>query len=199
LDARAKDFDGGKLSDEALMAAYAAGDLRAFDVLFARLAPRVYGFFRSAFAEPGMADDLMQTTFLKLHRAKDSYDPRRPLGPWLFTIAASVRRDELRRRYRLPRWAGEEELLQAEAAEGDPSARQVQGEAADAVRAALDRLAESQRTVVHLHRFEGLTFEEIAEVLGTTPGAVRVRACRAYERLRQELGPWLAVQREPES
>jgi RNA polymerase sigma-70 factor, ECF subfamily len=199
LDARANDFDDAGLSDEALMAAYAAGDLRAFDVLFARLAPRVHGFFRRAFSDPGLADDLMQTTFLKLHRAKNSYDAARPLGPWLFTIAASVRRDELRRRYRLPRWAGEEELLQAEAAEGDPGAHQDRTEVADAVRAALQRLPESQRTVVHLHRFEGMTFEEIADVLGTTHGAVRVRACRAYERLRHELGPWLAAQGAHES
>jgi len=197
LDARANEFDDGGPSDEALMAAYAVGDLRAFDRLFARLAPRVHGFFRRAFGDPGLADDLMQTTFLKLHRAKDSYDAARPLAPWLFTIAASVRRDELRRRYRLPPWAGEEELLQAEAADADPSAQQARGEAADAVRAALQRLPESQRTVVHLHRYEGLTFEQIAEVLGTTSGAVRVRACRAYERLRLELGPWLAAQGEP--
>ena len=49
----------------------------------------------------------MQTTFLKLHRARDSYCADRPLKPWLFTIAASVRRDELRRRYRLPPHVGE--------------------------------------------------------------------------------------------
>jgi RNA polymerase sigma factor (sigma-70 family) len=62
---------------------------------------------------------------------------------------------------------------------------------ADAVRAAIQRLPESQRVVVHLHRYEELTFEQIAEALGTTPGAVRVRASRAYERLRGELRPHL--------
>jgi RNA polymerase sigma-70 factor (ECF subfamily) len=57
------------------------------------------------------------------------------------------------------------------------------------VRAAIKRLPESQRVVVHLHRYEELTFEQIADVLGTTPGAVRVRASRAYERLREDLRP----------
>jgi DNA-directed RNA polymerase specialized sigma24 family protein len=47
--------------------------------------------------------------------------------------------------------------------------------------------------VVHLHRYEELTFEQIAEVLGTTPGAVRVRASRAYERLRAQLRPFLST------
>ena len=45
--------------------------------------------------------------------------------------------------------------------------------------------------VVHLHRYEELTFEQIAQVLGTTPGAVRVRASRAYERLREELRAYI--------
>jgi RNA polymerase sigma-70 factor (ECF subfamily) len=57
----------------------------------------------------------------------------------------------------------------------------------EAVRAALDRLPESQRTVIHLHRYEGMTFVEIAQVLGTTPGAVKLRAFRGYEQLRAEL------------
>ena len=171
------------------MARYAAGDLRAFEALFLRLAPRIHGFFRRAFRDQAVADDLMQTPFLKLHRNKHAYDPARPLRPWLFTIAASVRRDELRRRYRLPKDAGEDALAEAEALDPDPALQNAQSEAADAVRAALARLPESQRTVVHLHRYEGLTFEQIAEALGTSHGAVRVRACRAYERLRRELGP----------
>ena len=59
------------------------------------------------------------------------------------------------------------------------------------MRAAIKRLPESQRVVVHLHRYEELTFEQIAQVLGTTPGAVRVRASRAYERLREELRAYI--------
>jgi len=55
------------------------------------------------------------------------------------------------------------------------------------VRAAVDQLPETQRVVVHLNRFEGLTFVQIAHVLGTTEGAVKLRAFRAYERLRQLL------------
>jgi RNA polymerase sigma-70 factor, ECF subfamily len=57
----------------------------------------------------------------------------------------------------------------------------------DAVRAALDALPESQRTVIHLHRYEGMTFSEIATVLHSTPGAVKLRAFRGYETLRQRL------------
>ena len=61
------------------------------------------------------------------------------------------------------------------------------------MRAAINALPESQRAVLHLHLHEALTFEEIAEVLGTSPGAVRVRASRAYERLRKSLRSLLAL------
>jgi RNA polymerase sigma-70 factor, ECF subfamily len=177
------------------MAQYAAGDQVAFQRLFALLAPRIRAFFLRSFSEDAtVAEDLTQTTFLKLHRARTSYRPELPLKSWVFTIAAGVRRDELRRRYRLPPHVGEAELEQAESRLASETAAVADldgGGKAEAVRAAIKRLPESQRVVVHLHRYEELTFEQIADVLGTTPGAVRVRASRAYERLREELRAFL--------
>ena len=181
-------------TEERLMAQYVGGDEVAFRQLFALLAPKVRAFFLRSFIDPALADDLTQTTFLKLHRARATYLPDRPLKPWLFTIAAGVRRDELRRRYRLPPHVGELEIEQAELhQEGElPPPQEANGAGEiEAVRAAMNRLPESQRTVLHLHLHEELTFEEIAEVLGTSPGAVRVRASRAYERLRKSLRGYL--------
>ena len=177
-------------TDEELMSAYVAGDVRAFEKLFARLAPRVHGFFLRSFRDAGVADDLLQATFMKVHRARQQYRQDRKVGPWLFAVAARVRLDELRRRGRTPESTkknfffdeeGEEEEIAAPPA--DPPDRDLQ----DAVRAALDALPESQRTVIHLHRFEEMTFAEIAEALGTTAGAVKLRAFRGYEKLRQRL------------
>ena len=180
------------------MADYASGDPAAFKRLFELLAPKLRAFFLRSFPDAVIADDLTQATFLKLHRARASYRADRPLKPWLFTIAAGVRRDELRRRYRLPEQLDEAALEQAEVGMGAAPPAAAPGAVSDhldEVRAALARLPESQRVVVHLHRYEELTFEQIAEVLSTTPGAVRVRASRAYERLRQELRPVLARRR----
>jgi RNA polymerase sigma-70 factor (ECF subfamily) len=147
-----------------------------------------------SFSDPCVAEDLTQSTFLKLHRARASYCSDRPLKPWLFTIAASVRRDELRRRYRLPPHVGESEIERAELTLRAPESVEADGTQPDRelVRAAIARLPESQRVVLHLHTYEQLTFEEIAQVLGTTAGAVRVRASRAYERLRDDLKTALA-------
>ena len=172
-------------TDEELMSAYVSGDARAFQTLFTRLAPRVHGFFLRSFRDEGVADDLLQVTFMKVHRAKAQFRPELKLAPWLFAVAARVRLDELRRRLRLPEDAGEEAIARAdEQAPRDPPP---DTDLKDAVRAALDALPESQRAVIHLHRYEGMTFAEIGRVLGTTAGAAKLRAFRGYETLRRQL------------
>ena len=166
------------------MAAYAEGDATSFSVLFRRWAPRVHGFFVRALGERSAADDLLQATFLNVHRARRAFRPAQALRAWLFGIAAHALQDEFRRRRRAP-------LATGEAAE-EPAEEPVPLEAshrARAVRRALERLPESQRAVLYLHRFEQMTFAEIGRVLGTSEGAVKLRAFRAYARLRRELLP----------
>ncbi len=176
-------------TEEALMRAYVGGDRAAFERLFARLAPAVHAFFLRATRSPAAADDLLQTTFLHLHRARATWRSDLPLRPWVFAIAAHARQDALRRRYGLAETAGEEEIAAAEAvaADGDPEQEMERLSRAERVRAAIDGLPEAQRAVIHLHRFEGMGFAEIARVLGSSEGAVKLRAFRGYERLRQTL------------
>jgi len=173
------------------MVAYARGDAQAFRLLFSRLAPRIHAFFRRSFGDATAADDLLQATFLKIHTSRDRYRSEFPLRVWVFTIAARARLDELRRRYRLPAEAGEDQLEKAANAsslECGPQGNAGEGrELAGRVREAVDQLPDTQRVVVHLNRFEGMTFSEIAQVLGTTEGAVKLRAFRAYETLRNLL------------
>lgn len=184
------------VSEEALMQAYVAGDPGAFQRLFRALAPSVHAFFARTVGDGAAADDLLQTTFLKLHGARSSWRPGDPLRPWVFTIAARVRIDWLRRNGR----RGEEAELDGDAL-GDPAPAADPGEVlagkqrAERVRAALDRLAEPQRVVVHLHRFEGLGFAEIGAILGISEGAAKLRAFRAYAQLRTLLGDLVTEER----
>ena len=176
------------------MAAYLNGNQKAFQQLFARLAPRVHGFFMRSFRDSAVADELLQNTFLKMHQSRHTFRAGAPVRPWLFTIAASARADELRRRRRIPEDVEEDPLARAEmpnelAASDRASADE--REIVAQVRAALERLSEPQRIVVHLHRYEGMTFGEIAVVLGSTEGAVKLRAFRAYEELRNDLSATL--------
>lgn len=175
------------------MQSYVAGSSRAFDALFSRYAARLHAFFARSFRSGTVADDLVQTTFLKIHAARASWDPGLPVRPWLFGIAARVRVDELRRRYRAAERASDAELGELVLPiEGGPDRWPEANEEAERVRRAIDSLPEAQRVVVWLHRFEGLTFGEIAEALSVegpklTEVAVRVRAFRAFAALREAL------------
>ena len=171
------------------MARYAAGEDLAFSPLCALLAPRVRAFFLRSFQDQRQADTLAETTFFRLRQARTEYRPDMALKPWVFTIAAGVRRDELGRRYGLRPGIDEAGLVQAET---DATSEAVAGsdgrhDWVDSARAAIARLPESQRVVLHLQGYEGLPLEQIATVLGTTPEAVRSRACSAYGRLHGEL------------
>lgn len=183
------------------MAAYQRGDRQAFRRLFESLGPRVHALFMHMFRDRATAEDLMQQTFLKIHRARDRYDPNLRVRPWVLAIAGRVGVDELRRRKVVLEEAAEEATLErADAAASLSLAgrtdRLERTELQRLVHAALERLPESQRLVIHLHRFEELTFGEIAGVLGTTEGAVKLRAFRAYAQLRKLLVPILHADRE---
>lgn len=170
------------------MEAYVAGDPGAFRQLFRVLAPSLRAFFARTVGAGAAADDLVQTTFLKLHASRASWRRGEKLRPWAFTIAARARIDWLRRQGR----RGEEEEVDGDTLpdgnpQADPGEAIAGKERAERVRAALDQLPEPQRVVVHLHRFEGMGFAEIGRILGITEVSARVRAFRAYARLRELL------------
>lgn len=170
------------------MQAYVEGDVEAFQRLFASLAPSLHAFFVRSVGNKSAADDLMQTTFLKLHGARRQWKRGERLRPWAFSIAAHVRVDWLRDQGRLPTEALDEEGVSAPHSSSDPSAGLQDRERSERVHLALESLTEPQRIVVHLHRFEGLGFAEIGRILGISEGAAKLRAFRAYEELRKRLG-----------
>jgi RNA polymerase sigma-70 factor (ECF subfamily) len=179
--------------EESLMEAYVAGDAGAFERLFRSLAPSVHAFFVRSVGRGAVADDLLQTTFLKLHGARASWRKGERLRPWVFTIAGRVRVDWLRRNGR-HEGGLEDERLPAPSTD-DPGDALEAHERAERVRAALDALPEPQRVVVHLHRIEGLGFAEIGTALGISEGAAKLRAFRAYGRLRELLADLVAEER----
>lgn len=179
------------MDEEALMKAYAAGDAGAFDRLFRSLAPSVHGFFVRSVGRGAVAEDLLQTTFLRIHAARATWRGGERLRPWIFTIAARVRLDWLRKRGRTEREIDGDDVPEP-ASSDDPGEAALEEERAGRVRAALDRLSEPQRIVVHLHRFEGMSFGEIGKVLGISEGAAKLRAFRAYGQLRALLSDLVA-------
>jgi RNA polymerase sigma-70 factor (ECF subfamily) len=173
-------------SDEELMAAYVAGDASAFRELFDRYAPLLSRVLVRQLRTREEANDLVQQTFLQLHRARNDFRSDAKLRPWLFTIALNLKREFFRRKKRHPETALELDGRSDPAVEPRGAA---QADAAHELRGALAKIAPDQAEVITLHWLHGLSFAEIAEVVGASVSAVKVRAHRGYAALRRELTP----------
>ncbi|WP_309894832.1 RNA polymerase sigma factor [Archangium sp.] len=174
----------GSPTDEELMERFCDGEQDAFETLFARHAGRVQGFLARMVRDGPLAEDLLQTTFLSVVRARGRFDRGTRFTPWLLTIAANAARDALRRRRHVEALSEDNgsEPASAPPAVGDPAMRKH-------LEDAFQQLPPDQREAVILSKIEGWSFEEIATMRGISVGAARVRAHRGYEKLRQLLGP----------
>jgi RNA polymerase sigma-70 factor (ECF subfamily) len=172
-------------SDEELMVAYAAGEDPAVAELFRRYAPILLGLVRRRLGGAADAKDVVQQTFLQLHRARRDFRREMRFRPWIMTIALNLARDLLRRRGRHPESEIDEERLPAP--EHEPDDADGASERSVRMQSALRRIPRQQREVIELHWFERLPFEEVARVIGITSGAARVRAHRGYVSLRRVL------------
>ncbi len=184
-------------SDEILMAAYQAGNQDAFGELFDRYAGRVYGFLVRRLGDVATAEDLHQEAFLRLHRARDSYDPERPFRAWLFAIVHNLVNDSLRSRKRAPvteslgatqsthtaAQTNREGSIDDQSPERIFAAR----ESTRALSRALSMLPSDEATVLILARFEGLSYDDIGSVIGRSATAAKQLAYRALKRVRSEL------------
>lgn len=163
------------------MAAVRTGELRRLAVLFERHARRLFGFLRGLVGSPSAAEDLVQETFLRVLRHRRSYRDGAFL-PWVLRIARNVAWAHLATRARMPR--GE---LREQIEPGAQEQRQLELERAARLTRALARLPRAGREVLLLTYFEGLRYTQIARIVGSSPGAVKVRAHRARKALRAQL------------
>lgn len=163
------------------MQAYVRGDERAFEVLFRRYAPVVHAMTRRALHDEELAKELTQQTFYRLHGARADFRDGAKLKPWLLTIAMNLVREHWRQRKRRPQ--ADVDLDARAAPTPEASALELE-QRSQAVHAAIAQLPANYREVVELHWFQERPYKEVADILGTTEGNVRVRAHRAYARLK---------------
>jgi RNA polymerase sigma-70 factor, ECF subfamily len=168
----------------AAMDRYAGGDSLSFAELHALLAPRLYGYLLRSTHDHQRAEDLLQQSLLSLHAARDRFLLGADVVPWAFAIA----RRTLISSYRYKkREALVLDLLRdqstntvsADPLEHNLLAKRVQQE--------LQKLPEKQRVAFVLTKIEGLSVQEVADRLNTTPVSVKLRVHRAAVSLRQAL------------
>ena len=167
---------------------YAEGDDAAFAELYDGVAPRLFGYLFRQTRDHARAEDLVQQTMLRIHRARGRFIKGSEVMPWAFAIARRLMIDALRRGKREVLSAGEDGAGEV-VSEDAPADQLVEAEELAArLLKALATLPESQRVAFELVKGEGLSMAEAAQVLGTTVSAVKLRAHRAYEALRGILG-----------
>jgi RNA polymerase sigma-70 factor (ECF subfamily) len=164
------------------MESYQGGDLSAFEQIFRALAVPLRNYLASLARSRSRGEDLLQETFLQMHRSRRTYTPGRPVKPWAFGIARHVwlmnRRSAIRRGRHEGAAPGDlPEVAAAGFAEMFP-------EREDLGRA-LMRVADNRREALLLHHVWGFSFREVGEMLGISERAAKLRSFRGIHELRQ--------------
>ncbi len=189
------------LSDEDLLAAYAAGDARAFGELYERHERPVYRYFLRQGAAPATADDLLQETWMAVIRHAAQFEPRARFTTWLYTVARSKLVDHWRGRDGAMLLAdaanddadeeGPDWLAQVPGAESDrPDVQALSRARARAFVDAVETLPPLQREAFLLQAEGGLTLEEIAAVTQAGHETVKSRLRYAMGKLRMAMEAW---------
>lgn len=187
--------------DVRLMLQAKAGDECAFADLVTNYQPRLVGVLTHVLNDAEMAEDVTQEVFFRVYQARHGYEPTARFSTWLFRIAHNLainrRRDEGRRREFVPN--GDDavfgprpvERMLADKSGMMPQRQFDKGEMRSIVNAAVSTLNEHQRMAVHLHKYEDMSYTEIAESLEMTPAAVKSLLSRARDNLREKLEPYV--------
>jgi RNA polymerase sigma-70 factor (ECF subfamily) len=190
-DSQGAPKDRGRDPADVAMDRYARGADDAFDVLYDSLAPRLHAFLFRRARDAETTEDLVQQTFLQIHFARQHFTPGAPVMPWAFAIARRLLIDSFRR----SRHEGSPNALPIDVDEQPAPSSREQIDAlvgkrrlARQVAEELLRLPEANRTAFELVRYDGLSMTEAAQALGVTVSAVKTRAFRAYQCLRERLG-----------
>lgn len=180
-------------SDGELMTAIAAGDQRAFRILVERHQALVIGTVARMIGTSD-AEDVAQQVFLNVWKAAPRWRPDAKVTTWIMTVAKRLVFNESRRRKRsriLPQVSEEENPREACDESPGPDARLLEGELHEAIGRAMTSLNEKERMAVVLRRHEGMGYEEIAVILGTSVSSVKSLLFRARNTLRAKLAPYL--------
>lgn len=163
-----------------LMIGYQKGSMDAFAALYAELSGPLLRYLWTFVRNRSTAEDLLQETFLQLHRARHTYTPPRPVRPWVYAITRHVALMHLRSTRRRKEYLPDEDLPEVAVT---PEMDQL-GDRATALRL-LAKLPRAGQEVLILHHLLGLSFVEVGSILDLTAGAAKVRAHRALKSLRE--------------
>jgi RNA polymerase sigma-70 factor (ECF subfamily) len=179
--------------DGELLKRVAKGDDEAFRLLFERHHRLAYSVIYRHLGVQSEAEDLVQEAFLRVYRNAATWEPTAKFSTWLYTVVSNLclnyKRDRARDKLRLVSGGDESSNpLEQMAATEEPDVDGMDAdERASLIRAAIQELPENQRMALILSRYEDKSYEEVAEILGTSVAAVKSLTSRARTTLREKL------------
>lgn len=178
--------DPARLSDKELVARVKADDTRAFSVLVDRYKVKLFNLIYRMLQNRDEAEDILQETFLRVFREKESYDPTFAFSTWIYTIALNLCRNELKRKKRFKFFGMDlikDDRRYAVETKGNPNLL------SSTLEKAIASLPVKYRTVFLLREVNQLSYEEMSESLSIPLGTVKSRVNRARLMLRDKLKP----------
>ena len=190
-----------KLTDAELLDKFGEGDEAAFRELVTRYKNSLYTFLSNFLNSRELVEDVFQETFIQLFTSRESFDPTRPLRPWLFTIAANKAKDALRKQHRtaaLPigSLVDSEEMSFGDALnvltsyETTPYEKIEENETATRVRHIIETMPENLREILILAYFNKFSYKQMSQILSIPIGTVKSRLHAAVGRFAKE---WKAL------
>jgi RNA polymerase sigma-70 factor (ECF subfamily) len=185
-----------QMSDEALMSLLRDGNQNALGELVERYQTDIFRFSLHYLRDPERARDIAQETFLRVYAARARFDASRKFKPWVLCIARNLCLNDIKRRRTVQMDSLEEYASEARTSTGElfesgdhgPDRELMASERLEAVAKVLDSLDDEAREIVTLRFFERMPAKDIAEIVGSTEGAVRTKLHRILKGLRGRFG-----------
>ena len=174
-------------TNEELMLRVQKGDLAAFEDLYKRLHLQLYHFISRFVKEKPLSEDILQETFLRVLKERERYKKTARFTTYLFTIARNLCLDALKTGNKTHVLSSQEDPLEGAAdISNEPSKIMESKEMNKIVRNEIQALPRSQREVLILNKYSGLTHAEIAQIVDSTPAAVKQKIYRAMDSLKKK-------------
>lgn len=167
------------LTDEYLMLAVAKGDLDTMSILFDRYHVRIYNFFNKMIQNKMVSEDLTQDVFIKVLKYRTSYQNGN-FASWIYTIARNIFSTYYQKQKKERTNIIEDDKLNSELIESSTNNK----EEIEHLKVALLQLNNSDRELIVMHRYQGIKYEQIAEIIGSSENAVKVKVHRALKKLK---------------
>jgi len=162
------------------MLAIATGKLELMTILFERYNLRIYNFFKKMTQNKMVSEDLTQDVFIKVIKYRASYNQGN-FAAWIYTIARNIFSTHYQKTKKERAIVIDDDKLESD----ETTISESRQEALDHLQKALQKLSKADRELIVMHRFQEIKYQQIAEIIGSTENAVKVKVHRALKKLKE--------------